>query len=288
MIMGPDRERVVSNIVKAWNEGRWNDKVEFADPVLSSKEERDLLGRFVRLHERFWFPLASWFVDRSINVAETLLVNRRTRVAGAEKLSGIREGMIFTCNHFNQLDSTVLRTFARRHGHGRLYVVSEPENLLLPGILRVLVNYTDLLPISHEQEYMRRYFEPVLRRLLARGQWVLIYPEQEMWWNFKRPRPCKRGAYYYASLCGCPVVSCFVEETNEPGMDRAPFHKVRHTLHILGVLRSDPSLSPRENSKVMAEEDWRLKREAYERIYGKRMDAPLSFDDIAGLEEPLS
>ena len=38
---------------------------------------------------------------------------------------------------------------------------------------------------------------PIVTKL-KNGDIVLIYPEEEMWFNYRLPRPCKRGAYQFA------------------------------------------------------------------------------------------
>ena len=32
-----------------------------------------------------------------------------------------------------------------------------------------------------------------------------------MWYNYRKPRPLKQGAYYYAAKNNVPIISCFTE-----------------------------------------------------------------------------
>ena len=80
---------------------------------------------------------------------------------------------------------------------------------------------------------MRHDFVDLLRQVVEQKDYILIYPEQEMWFNYRKPRPCKRGAYYYASKLGVPVISCFTEVQDLDTMDDDHFKNVQYTLHIL-------------------------------------------------------
>ena len=46
--------------------------------------------------------------------------------------------------------------------------------------------------------------------LVKKKSYILIYPEQYMWWNYKKPRPFKDGAFRFACKHNCPVVPCFI------------------------------------------------------------------------------
>ena len=127
-----------------------------------------------------------------------------------------------------------------------------------------------------------RQLPDILEELVKKDEFVLIYPEQEMWFNYRRPRPPRKGAYHFAAKLKVPVISCFVEMRDEQEMDTKNFHKVRYTLHILDVLYPDPQKSVRENSAALCEKDYALKKEAYERIYGKPLSYAFEPSDIAG------
>ena len=43
--------------------------------------------------------------------------------------------------------------------------------------------------------------------------------------------------------------------------------------------------SARENSKIMAEIDYKQKKEAYEKAYNKKLDYTFSYEDIAGFRK---
>ncbi len=282
MIIGENRLGVITRIRTCYEEGRLNDKVELNDPQLSPEESKRILSRFLAARKIRLFPLLHLVANMAINVGQWLLFTKDVKIEGREKLEGMKGGAIVTSNHFSQFENCILRHLAIKQGRGTIHVVSQLGNLEIPGILGFLLRNTDLLPLASEASYMHCYFEPTMQKILEKGGYVLIYPEAEMWWGWRRPRPCRRGAYYYACLLHKPVISCFVEIRDRKEMDKPPFHKVRYTLHILGILTPPRDKGPREASLRMAEQDYLLKKEAYERIYHKKIDAPFSSDDIAG------
>ena len=129
---------------------------------------------------------------------------------------------------------------------------------------------------------MQRDFYSTLKDLLSKDEYILIYPEQEMWFNYRKPRPLKRGAYYYAAKLGAPVVSCFVEMQNLEKEDSEGFYKVKYIVHIMPTIYPDPEKSVKENSIEMCLRDYNQKKDAYEKAYGKELVYTFEEDDIAG------
>ena len=121
-----------------------------------------------------------------------------------------------------------------------------------------------------------------MKKLLRRGQYVLIYPEQEMWFNYRKPRPLKRGAYYYAARFQVPVISCFVEMVEVQEKENEDFNKVRYVVHILEPIFPEPQKSVRENSVNMMGKDYEQKKQAYEKYYGRKLQYNFEPGDIAG------
>ena len=191
-------------------------------------------------------------------------------------------GMLITSNHFSPIENTIVRHFVCKQGYRRLNVVCQVTNLAMTGPIGFLMNYADTIPLLQEPHYMNREFLDILKALTDKGEAVLIYPEQEMWLNYRKPRPPKRGAYYFAAKLQIPVVCCFVEMVDEPEMDTEEFRKVKFILHILDVLYPNPAKSVKDNSTAMCQRDYALKKAAYEKAYGKPLDYTFDPTDIAG------
>lgn len=281
MILGDNRPAVIANIRNAAQTGDFYKKVELGDPQLTPEQSAAIIHRYLTRRGACSFRLKG-FAARQMANAATAMFNRDTAIVGMEKVASVTGGAILTSNHFSPVDNTVVRHFARAVGKKRVCIVSQETNLAMPGILGFLMNYADVIPISDDMHYMQGKFLETLQSLVDRKEWVLIYPEQEMWFNYRKPRPPKRGAYYFASRMNVPVICCFVEMRDIPELDTPEFHKVRYTIHILDVLTPDPAKSVRENSLEMCRRDYALKKRAYEEIYGKPLDYTFADSDIAG------
>ncbi len=281
MIIGDNRPAVIENIRRCAESGNFHAKVELNDPVLTDEQSAAMVQRY--LHDRGTgrFKLKTLAARRIANVL-TALLNRHTELVGAEKAIGITGGAILTSNHFSPVENTGIRHLTRRLGRGHLTVVSQLSNLAMPGFFGFLMNYADIVPMSDSPCYMRNEFVSVLSELLDKGEYVLIYPEQEMWFNYRKPRPLKRGAYYYAARLNVPVICCFIEQHDLPKRDTDEFRRVRFTVRVLEVLYPDPTKTAKENSVWMCERDYALKAAAYEEAYGKPLTYAFDPLDIAG------
>lgn len=281
MIIGAHREQVIEHIRSAVEAGDFYRKVEVDDPVLTPAECREITDGYLRERKRAGYRLKS-FLARRIANAGTVLLNRDTEIVGEEHLPDLRRGCILTSNHFGPLENTVIRQLVRKHGKRRLNVVCQVTNLAMTGWVGFLMRYADTIPLSTDFRYLSGPFLSVLEELLRRDEAVLIYPEQEMWFNYRKPRPPKRGAYHFAAKLGVPVVSCFVEMVDTEKMDAPGFRQVRYRLHVLGTLYPDPALSVRACSEQLCQQDYALKKAAYERVYGRALTDSFMPEDIAG------
>ncbi len=281
MIIGKNREQVIENIRKAAESGEFYAKVEPDDPILSAAESNHITCRYLSTRNTVGFKFKS-FIARRIAEVATRIINRRTEIVGEENACDLSGGAIITSNHFGPLENTVIRHYVKKQGKKRLNVVSQVTNFAMSGFIGFLMNYADTVPLSPNFRYLNGEFIKVLGERLKKQEVVLIYPEQEMWFNYRKPRPLKRGAYHFAAKLNVPVVSCFVEMVDLPEKDAPSFYKVKYVLHILGTLYPDPAKSVKENSCDLCERDYALKKAAYEKAYGKPLDYGFENTDIAG------
>lgn len=279
------RDEVIENVAELALAGDLNGKVEVDDPKISLDQERTLVDGFVDQYLSRSYCMKRKIARVIANFA-TWSVNRKTTIDGLEKIADIHTGAIVTSNHFSPVDNTVVRYTVRKLGKSRLPVIGQAANLAMPALFGFLMRYADVIPICSDPHYMKRHFEPMLDDLLKQGEFVLIYPEQEMWFNYRKPRPCKRGAYQFAALSNVPVISCFVEIRDTSRTESPDFVEVSYAMHVLDPIYPDPSLTPRENSYWMSEKDYAQKCAAYEKAYGKKLDYTFSADDVAGWQPP--
>lgn len=282
MILGGSKKEVVENIKNAVNAGTFNVKVEVGDPVIDDVKRKKILGRYVKHRNQILYHYRNMVARRIVDIV-TFGVNINTKVIGAEKIKGIKSGAVITSNHFNPVDTTIVRHGMRKIHRNRMFIVSQDTNFAMKGIIGFLMRYADEIPISKDREYMDKHFHRTLNNLLVnKKEFVLIYPEQEMWFNYRKPRNLKRGAYFYAAKFNVPVISCFVEMIDKDSADTEEFNKVKYVLHILDPIYPDPEKSDRENSVIMMQKDYEQKKAAYEEAYGKKLDYTFDYSDIAG------
>ncbi len=281
MLIGGNKEPVVANIRAATERGDFNCKVEVDDPDLSYEEREELLENFANKYKTLGYRFCN-VMARALTDTATKVLNRRTKIEGLRNIKKIRGGVIVTSNHFDPLENTVVRKTMNKAGYSRLFMVSQDTNLAMPGWIGFLMNHEDIIPISSNMSYMRNHFEPMLKERLGKGHAVLIYSEQEMWFHYRKPRPPKRGAYYYAAINRVPIVSCFVEIRDAHGKENNQFKKTRHIMHVLPPIYPDPKKTVRENSEAMMAQDYKQKVEAYEKAYGKKLTYDFDESDIAG------
>lgn len=281
MILQKNRIPVIQNICLAAEKGDFYAKVEVDDPTPDSRESRAIVEGYLKARPTCSYRFKCFLARHFANIASSIL-NRDTEILGMEKLQGFTGGAMITSNHFGPTENTIIRHLARKLGKNRLNVIAQVSNFAMKGPIGYLMNYGDTIPLWQEPHYLQREFTEILDGLLKKEEFVLIYPEQEMWFNYRKPRPTKRGAYYYAARLNAPLICCFVEMVEKPGMDTPEFHKLRYRLHILDVLRPEAGKSIRENSEWMRQRDNELKKAAYEKAYGKPLDYTFSPWDIAG------
>lgn len=282
LLITPGRESAIENIRLAAAEGRFNDKTEPFDPQWEADAlKADILGYVSRLNT-LGFKLKNFAARTIVDSWIRRYSDGVNEITGLEKLEAVKGAAFVTSNHFNPFDNGIHRTLTRLAGRGHLTAISQGTNFVMPGLNGFVLRNIDVIPIIPEPSYMNGEFRYLMRRNLDEGRFILIYPEQEMWFNYRKPRPGKRGAFLFAAEYCVPVVPTFVEMQELPREVATGFRDVKLVLHVLDPIFPDPCRSARENSFAMCQADYEAKVACYERCYGKTLD--YSFDpwDIAG------
>lgn len=287
MILGDNRVAVIENIKTFAQNGEFHKKVELNDPVLTAEESRAITQSFMENRTDIIYRVKSYFAVTLAKIA-TKLINKDTKIIGLEKIPNDIGGALITSNHFSPLENTVIRHLTNNLKRSKLGIISQTSNFAMKGPIGFLMNYADTIPISTEPRYLARDFLSVLKeKLVDKKQMVLLYPEQEMWFNYRKPRPPKNGAYFYCAKLNVPIISCFVEMVDLNEDDTDEFKKVKHVLHVLDVLYPDENKTPKENTEYLSELDYNLKKECYEKVYNKKLSYDFEPTDIAGWKGSL-
>lgn len=188
---------------------------------------------------------------------------------GVENLTQVKGGAIITCNHFNPLDSFAMqRVFdASRHKKRMYRIIREGNYTSFGGFYGFLMRHCNTLPLSSNMETMKKLLRAV-SRVLSEGNCVLIYPEQSMWWNYRKPKPLKPGAFDMAVKNQVPVVPCFItlKDSKHIGPDGFPVQE--YTPHIGKPIYPDASLGRIAAREKLCRENYAFFRETYESVYG--------------------
>lgn len=287
MIIGDNRDAVIQNIKNAAERGEFYSKVEINDPVLTPAESKEITSTYVENRKHLSFKVTSAAAILLARCATSVL-NRDTEIKGIEKIPKDLGGMLITSNHFSPLENTVVRHLLHKMGRKDLGIISQTTNFAMTGIVGFLMRYANTIPLSMDPHYLARDFLSILQeKLVDKKQAILLYPEQEMWFHYRKPRPPKSGAYFYAAKLGVPILSCFVEIVDTDKEDAEGFRKVRHVLHVLGVLYPDKERSVRENTEFLAATDYAMKCACYETVYKKKLTYDFETEDIAGWKGTL-
>lgn len=282
LLVTPGRKEAIDNIRKAVSEGRYNDKTEPFDPERDPEALKTDILHYVRRRSSFPFKIKNFIARKIVDSWIRRYSNGVNEIVGMDKLKAVPGPAFVTSNHFNPFDNGFLRTMAKESGHGRLWAISQGTNFVMPGLNGFVLRNIDVIPLISEPSYMNGPFRELMASVLKENRYILIYPEQEMWFNYRKPRPGKRGAYLFAAEYGVPVIPCFVELRELPQLLTPDFHDVKCILHILDPIFPNPSKSARQNSFEMCEADYQAKKAAYESIYGRPLSYDFSPDDIAG------
>ena len=190
-------------------------------------------------------------------------------VTGEENLSALQNGAIVTCNHFSPFDNYIVFHCIRKYLPRKyLYkVIREGNYTNFPGLYGFLFRHCNTLPLSRNRRTMMNFMSAT-NTLLKRGESILIYPEQAMWWNYRKPRPFKVGGFKMAYKAGVPVVPTFITmEHDKERVDESGYPVQRHTLHIMPAIYPDTTLGEKAGAEKMMQDAYAMYKAKYEEVY---------------------
>lgn len=190
-------------------------------------------------------------------------------VTGEEHLAALQNGAVITCNHFHPFDNYAIFHCIRKYLPKKyLYkIIKESNYTSFPGLFGFFMRHCDTLPLSSNRRTMMNFMSSV-NTLLKNGETILIYPEQEMWWNYRKPRPFKVGGFKFAYKAGVPVVPMFITMTDDERLDGDGYPIQRLTLHVMPPVYPDTSLGEKVGSQKMCDEVYAACKAKYEEVYG--------------------
>ena len=191
-------------------------------------------------------------------------------INGIENLNSIEKGAVLTCNHFNPFDvftiENVFRTSILAKKKKLYKVIREGNYTNFPGLYGFFFRNCDTLPLSSNTKTMIEFIKAV-DTILQRGDLILIYPEQSLWWNYRKPKPLKDGAYRLASRNNVPIIPIFItmQDSNVVGDDGFPIQE--YFVNIEKPIYPNKYLSEKENTVEMKNENFEVWKKTYENFY---------------------
>lgn len=270
--LSPYRKAVYDKIKECERKGLFNTDVENDPPAETLMPNKaDYLNEkpFAKLKSRIANKMGVAFFEKQIK-------NGAFVISGVEGLDNYRQvegGAIITCNHFSIYDNYIVYCSIRNElPKGKeLYKVIREENYTgFKGLFGFLFRHCNTLPLSSNTETMIKFLRAV-KTLLARGEKILIYPEQAMWWNYEKPRPLKSGAFKIAVKNKVPVIPSFItmEETDKKDADGA--NVLACKIHFLPPIYPDLTLSEKDCAEKLKDENYAAWKNLYEKVYGKAL-----------------
>ena len=110
-----------------------------------------------------------------------------------------------------------------------------------------------------------------IKIILEKGNLILVYPEQSMWWNYRKPKPLKKGAFIFAARNNVPVIPTFITMRDTDKVDENGSYIQAYTLHILQPIYPDRTLTIQENVNKILGENEVLVKDLYEKIYKEKL-----------------
>lgn len=238
------------------------DQVDYLNEKFSSKIKNRIANVF-----------GARFFDKMI--AQRQLIIKEVR--GIENFTAVKGGKIVTCNHFSVGDNYAVWVALRDCMGGKMLykVIREGNYTNPPKPFGMFMRHCNTLPLSSRKATMVKFMKAVAQ-LLERGETILIYPEQGMWWNYRKPRPLQEGAFSLAVRNKTPVVPVFITMEDSDVLDADGFYVQEYTLHILPAIYPDETLSRMEAKSDMKRRNYEAWVKTYEEFYQR----PLRYGEI--------
>lgn len=238
------------------------DKIDYLNEKFSNKIKNKIANIF-----------GARFFDKMI--ANRQLIIKEVR--GIENFTAVKGGKIVTCNHFSVGDNYAVWVALRDYMDGRMLykVIREGNYTNPPKPFGLFMRHCNTLPLSSQKATMVKFMK-AFAELLRRGETILIYPEQGMWWNYRKPRPMQDGAFSLAIRNKAPIVPIFITMEDGDVLDPDGFFVQEYTMHILPAIYPDENLSLKDAKRDMKNKNYEAWVKTYEEFY----DKPLKYGEV--------
>lgn len=273
-----DRLKIIEKIQALEQQGMFDVDAEDDPPTITlQKDDVDYLKekRTSRIKRRIAYTVGEVFVNDLIKNNKLII----KEINGMENLVNLNSGAILTCNHFNPFDSLAIETvfrLSKQNKVRKLYkVIREGNYTNFPGLYGFFFRNCNTLPLSSSKETMVEFMKAV-DTILQSNDFILIYPEQSMWWNYKKPKPLKNGAFKFAVKNKVPVLPIFITIEDSGIIGDDGFEVQQYIINIGEPIYPKDELTDRENIEYMKNTNFEVWKKTYENFY----KIPLEYSTI--------
>ena len=269
----PDRLAVLKKIEEYEKKGWFDIDVEDDPPTKELLPNQiDYLRKKLssKIKRKIAYSLARKFMNKLLK--DKIL--RIKEINGIQNWSSLKSGAIITCNHFNAMDSFAMQITYEKSNPKRkkMYkVIREGNYTNFPGFFGYIFKNCNTLPLSSNKQTMKNFLSAV-KTILNNGDYILIYPEQSMWWNYKKPKPLKNGAFKFAVENDVPILPCFItlNDSNDIGADG--FFIQEYTINVFEPIYPNKNLSKQDQIQDLLSKNFECWKNCYEKTYNKKLE----------------
>jgi len=264
-----DRLAVLEKI-KLYEENGWFDKdVEDDPPTIEL-----LPNKIDYLRKKPLSKIKSWLANRiKRSYTESLIKQKRLlikEINGIENWQNLKSGAIVTCNHFSPDDSFVMEKVFQLSKKKKLYKIIREGNYTNPPVFKFCMRNCDTLPLSKNLHTMGKCIKAI-DTILQRGDNILIYPEESMWWNYRKPKPLKVGGFKFAAKNNVPVLPIFITMEDADIIAENGFPLQVYLVHVLEPIYPDESLDMSARITDLMQKNYQAWVNVYENVYGQKL-----------------
>lgn len=288
------RLKVKNKMKQLEKHGEFNTDVE-EDPESFTLEDYEIEYLDKKITDKISRSIAFFMADRYRNLLKRrkqLVINE---IRGLENLENLDSGAVITCNHFNPFESFAIQEVFEAYKELRknrqskddawenikfYRVIREGNYTNFPGFYGYLMRNCDTLPLSSSKNTMMKFVKAA-DEILKKGNWILLYPEQSMWWNYRKPRPVKKGAFILASRNKVPVIPVFITMDSLKNADKYGYPVQAYTIHVGKPIYPNSNLGRGADVKELMDKNEKFWNTVYRNYYNLPIMKPVDENNKA-------
>jgi 1-acyl-sn-glycerol-3-phosphate acyltransferase len=273
-IVSEDRKQVLNKIKELEHQRKFDEDVENDPPTIPLKPgEVDYLHKHLktRIMSRYSF----WLAHKVVRKLEKAKQFKIEKINGLENLNSCKNGAVITCNHFSAFDSFVMElTFEascqEKEGKKMFRIIREGNYSQFKGFYGLLMRYCNTVPLASNLKLFKEFIHAT-NTILQRGDFLLVYAEESMWWNYRKPKPLKPGAFHFAVKNNVPILPIFITMRDSDVLDSNNYPVQIYVVNIGKPIYLKKELDVQSNIEFLKAETFKFNVETYENFYKTKL-----------------